>query len=105
MIDNGKALGSGGFKKYDESSACLTYLYIEPSEEYKVDELYLELYQKLVNDIRETGLKSVFVLCENDQCEFYRGLGYYETEERDKEKLADLMVVYVTHDKTMIKDL
>lgn len=76
VVQGGKAIGSGSYKKFDAETACLTYLWIEPSDEYDEKTVYEELYQVLEKDIIADGYKTIFTLCDNDERGFYYEKGY-----------------------------
>lgn len=102
-VQNGKAIGSGSYKKFDSETACLTYLWIEPSDEYDEKAVYEELYEVLEKDIVADGCRTIFTLCDNDEREFYHKKGYRVGKEYDQDVLSDLMGAEVIHDITMEK--
>jgi len=105
IVQDGKAIGSGSYKKFEDKTACLTYLWVEPSDEYDEKTVYEELYQILEKDIIADGYKTIFALCENDERDFYHEKGYRLGKERDRDMLIDLMGAEVIHDVTMEKNV
>lgn len=105
IVQDGKAIGSGNYKKFDDETACLTYLWVEPSDEYDEKTVYEELYQVLEKDIIADGYKIIFALCDVDERDFYRDKGYRVGKERDQDTLTDLMGAEVIHDVTMEKTI
>ena len=105
IVQDGKAIGSGSYKKFEDKTACLTYLLVEPSDEYDEKTVYEELYQILEKDIIADGYKTIFALCENDERDFYHEKGYRLGKERDRDMLIDLMGAEVIHDVTMEKNV
>lgn len=103
VVQNGKAIGSGSYKKIDSETACLTYLWIEPSDEYDEKAVYEELYEVLEKDMIADGYRTIFTLCDNDEREFYHKKGYRVGKEYDQDVLTDLMGAEVIHDITMEK--
>ena len=105
VVQDEKAIGSGSYKKYDDETACLKYLWIEPSDEYDEKAVYEELYQVLEKDIIADGYKTIFTLCDNDEKDFYHEKDYRVGIERDQDVLTDLMGAEVIHDVTMEKNI
>lgn len=105
IAQDGKAIGSGSYKKFDDKTDCLIYLWVEASDEYDEKTVYEGLYQVLEKDIIADGYKTIFVLCENDEHGFYHGKGYCVGRERDQDILTDLMGAEVIHDVTMEKNI
>lgn len=105
VVQDDKAIGSGSYKKFDDETAFLTYLRIEPSDEYDEKMLYEELYQVLENDIIADGYKTIFTVCDKEESGFYEGNGYSIGKERNQDKLTVLMGVEVIHDVMMEKHL
>lgn len=103
VVQNGQAIGSGSYKKYDDETACLKYLWVEPSAEYDEDTVYEELYRVLEKDMITDGYKSIFVVCDEEESSFYKENGYAIAEERDADRLIDLLGADVIHDMTMEK--
>lgn len=101
----GESIGSGGYKSYSKGVACLTYMYIEPSDEYDVQMIYEKLYSVLENDMIAAKFHTVFALCDKAELPFYVRHGYTQGKERCKEKLARIMGAYVIHDLTVQKKL
>lgn len=104
-VQNGKAIGSGSYKKFDSETACLTYLWIEPSDEYDEKTVYEELYEVLEKDIIADGYRTIFALCDNEERDFYHEKGYRVGKEHDQDVLTDLMGAEVIHDVTMEKNI
>lgn len=102
-VQNGKTIGSGSYKKYDDETACLKYLWIEPSAEYDRDTVYEEMYCVLEKDIIADGYKFILVVCDEEESSFYKENGYAIAEERDTDRLKDLLGADVIHDMTMEK--
>ena len=102
---NGKAIGSGSYKEYDEGVACLTYIYVEPSEEYDEDVIYEELYNVLEKDMIADGYKEILLVGAKEEIAFYQKMGYRIGEERDADKLENLLGADVIHEVTMEKTL
>lgn len=102
-VQNGKAIGSGSYKKFDSETACLTYLWIEPCDEYDEKAVYEELYEVLEKDIIADGYKTIFTVCDEEESGFYKKNGYAIAEERDADRLIDLLGADVIHDMTMEK--
>ena len=105
VVQGDKTIGSGSYKKFDDETACLSYLWIEPSEEYDEKAVYKELYEVLEKDIVADGYKTIFTLCDNDEREFYHEKDYQVGKERDQDVLTDLMGAEVIHDVTMEKNI
>ena len=105
ILRNGETIGSGSYKKYDEGIACLTYMYVEPSEEYNEDAVYEELYNVLESDIIADGYKEIFLVGANEEIALYQKMGYRVGEERDADKLERLLGADVIHEVTMEKIL
>lgn len=105
ILRKGDTIGSGSYKKYDEGIACLTYLYVEPSEEYDEDAIYEELYKVLENDIIADGYKEIFLVGATEEIAFYQKMGYQIGKERDAEKLVRLLGANVIHEVTLEKIL
>lgn len=105
ITEEGKNIGSGCYKKYDNDIVCLTYMYVEPSAEYDVEAIYNELYYIIEKDIVADGYKTIFVLCDKKNYNFYKKKGYEIGQERDKDKMAEIMGTYVIHDITVEKNI
>ena len=105
ILQDGKVIGSGSYKKYEDSVVCLTYMYVEPSTEYDVKIVYNELYEVLEKDIIADGYKTIFVVCDEDESDFYKENGYIIGKERDTDKLIKVMGAGVIHDMTMEKNI
>lgn len=105
VVQDGEAIGSGSYKKFDTETACLLYLWIEPSDEYDEKTAYEELYEVLEKDIIADGYKTIFTLCDNDERGFYHEKGYQVGKERDQDVLTDLMGAEVIHDVAMEKNI
>lgn len=103
VVHEGQAIGSGSYKKYDDNTACLTYLWIEPSEEYDEKAAYEELYRVLEKDMIADGYKTIFAVCDEEESSFYKNNGYIIAEERDADRIIDLLGADVIHDMTMEK--
>ena len=83
----------------------MTYLWVEPSDEYDEKTVYEELYQILEKDIIADGYKIIFALCDDAERDFYHDKGYRVGKERDQDTLTDLMGAEVIHDITMEKSI
>ena len=103
VVQNGQAIGSGSYKKYDDKTACLKYLWVEPSAEYDEKIVYEELYHVLEKDMIADGYKVIFTVCDEEESVFYKKNGYSIAEERDADRLIDLLGADVIHDMTMEK--
>lgn len=92
VMEKGQSIGSGGYKKYDEETAYIHYMYIEPNDETDIKPIYKELYYVLENDIKNADLKTIIVLTDSeDDVEFYCELGFVMCAiEFDREKITKM---------------
>lgn len=105
VVQDGKVIGSGSYRKFDNDTACLTYLWIEPSDEYDEKAVYEELYTVLEKDIIADGYRTIVALCDNDERDFYREKGYRVGKKCDQDVLTGLMGESVIHDVAMKKNI
>ena len=103
VIQKGKAIGSGAYKKYDDATAFFTYMYVKPSSKYDTKTVYDELYQVLEKDVLADGYKKIFVICEKSKRYFYEEKGYTIGRNLKSDKLIELMGAKVTFDFVMEK--
>ncbi len=107
IMEGKRVLGSGGYKKYDDSTAYLHYLYIEPSEEYDVAEAYRDLFRVLERDMINDGYKEILVLNDETSCEsFYFENGFQSVEmSYDVSRIRKLDWAEIKYTKQLIKQL
>lgn len=107
VTNNGKSIGSGSFKRYNDEIAYLSYIYIVPSDEYSEAELYQELYEKLEKDLQADEYMKVLVLLEDEmELGFWLSKGFYETTMNvDKEKISKLDGSCFQYKYILIKEL
>ncbi|SDZ83694.1 hypothetical protein [Selenomonas ruminantium] len=85
VIQDGESIGSGGYIIHNETTACLTYIYVEPSDKYDEKEVYEELYQVLEDDIIKDGCKKIVTILYMDY-EFYKKKGYVKRKRHSMNK-------------------
>lgn len=104
---NGVRIGSGSYKKYDEETAYMKYMYVEPSDGYDEYEVYQELYEVLEKDIIDDKYQRILVMTdETSDVEIFEDNDFEEVEDVfDRELIIRLDGAQVDYKKAYIKKL
>ena len=102
VLDEGRDIGSGGFKKYNDEIAYLHYLHIETEE----SGIYEELFEKIQSDIIRAGYKKIITLVGINKKVFYENQGFIvSTDKFDMDKINDLSGAIIDYTFVMEKSL
>lgn len=107
VMKEGIPYGSGGWKRYDDETAYMHYVWIDEGvlAEPERRRLELVLIKILEEDIRCAGLSKVFVNIEDSDTAKYASLGYVAVDKIANDKVWALTGCGIIFDKTMMKVL